>query len=114
MEIGSGYPVTVTNGNAYVNDQCGVWVDWNQDGDFSDAGETVAMGGGASVFSGMVVPPVGAVLGDTRMRIRIMYIATLSPCGTVPWGEVEDYTITVVVGETGRPGPLPFRSSSPH
>jgi len=33
--------ITVHNGNPYAPDQCGIWVDWNRDGDFYDANETI-------------------------------------------------------------------------
>jgi hypothetical protein len=95
MTVGIGYPISVTNGLAYTGDQCGVWVDWNQDGDFADANETITVGGGVAVFSGTLTPPTGATLGGTRLRIRIMYTGTLDPCGTATYGEVEDYSINV-------------------
>ncbi len=89
------YPITVTNGLPYTSDQCGVWVDWNGDECF-DATEQVLMSGGPSSFSGTVVAPMSAAVGPTRMRVRIMYTGTLSPCGTTSYGEVEDYTINVL------------------
>jgi hypothetical protein len=39
MSIGTDHPITVINGLApdfYAGDQVGIWVDWNQDGDFYD------------------------------------------------------------------------------
>jgi len=95
MAIGTGYPITVTNGIAYTGDQCGIWADWNKDGDFLDAGETIAVSSGPSVFTATITPPAGAVLGATRMRVRITYTGTVSSCGTTQYGEVEDYTINV-------------------
>ena len=47
MYIGFGYSITVTNGDAYSSDQCGVWVDWNADEDFDDVNETIVMSGGS-------------------------------------------------------------------
>lgn len=91
------YSITVTNGNGYASDQCGVWIDWNQDGDFSDANEIIGMTGtpGAGPYTGTISVPSSAALGNTRMRIRITYTGTLNPCGTDSYGEVEDYTISV-------------------
>ena len=38
--------LTVTNGNPiYSADQCGVWIDWNRDIDFTDANEAIAVSG---------------------------------------------------------------------
>ena len=104
MEIGTGYEITVTNGDPFdENDQLGIWVDWNKDFDFYDTGETISVDGGPVIFTAIITPPEGATLGDTRMRIRICWTGTLSPCGTTEWGEVEDYTITVAP-ESGLPG----------
>ena len=96
MEIGKNYQITVTNGDPYDDDdQCGIWVDWNQDQDFYDAGETISVTGGPVVFTATITPPDAAGLGPERMRIRIRWTGTLDPCGDTDWGEVEDYTIIV-------------------
>ena len=98
MNIGTGYAITVTNGNPiYAQDQCGIWVDWNQDNDFDDANETIAIIGtpGVGPYTATITPPSGAILGNTTMRIRITYTGAVSSCGTATYGEVEDYTINV-------------------
>jgi len=96
MEIGQSYAITVTNGDPYdSSDQCGIWIDWNQDEDFDDADEMIAVSGGNVIFTATITPPVGAAAGNTRMRIRIRWTGTLSPCGATEWGEVEDYTINI-------------------
>jgi hypothetical protein len=97
MVIGGSYPITVTNGTPYSDDQCGIWIDWNGDEDFYDAGETITVTGspGLGPYTATITPPVGAVNGNIRMRIRITWTGTVSPCGTTDWGEVEDYTINV-------------------
>jgi hypothetical protein len=100
MEIGTGYPITVTNGYGASVDECGIWVDWNQDLDFDDSSETIAVTGspGEGPYAATITPPPAALQGDTRMRIRINdsdYTPILSPCGAASYGEVEDYTITV-------------------
>ncbi|MFC1738235.1 LamG-like jellyroll fold domain-containing protein [Planctomycetota bacterium] len=78
-----------------------IWVDWNQDGDFGDAGEFFAMSGGPETFTGTITPPGGASLGDIRMRVRIKWTGTLDPCGDTTYGEVEDYTINVTGSDSG-------------
>ena len=100
MVIGGGHLVTVTNGAPWPSDECGIWVDWNQDMDFDDAGETITVSGnpGGGPYTATIVPPAGASLGDTRMRIRIIDSDSdsLDPCGRLLYGEAEDYTVTVI------------------
>ena len=96
MERNESYAITVVNGESYPGDQCKVWVDWNQDLDFTDSGEEFVLGSGPATFNGSIDVPAFAALGDTRMRVRINYEDTSTSCGNVTWGEVEDYTITVI------------------
>lgn len=102
MEIGTGYPITVTLDTEWDSDIGGLWVDWNQDGDFYDSGETITTSwSGLGPYSRTITPPTGAVEGSTRMRVRIQdgdYDPSLSPCGNTSYGEVEDYTINVSGG----------------
>ncbi len=106
MEKGLDYVITVTNAiDYYEKDECGVWVDWNRDEDFEDANERVVTEGDGHIFTGTIVPPGDALLGDTRMRVRITYTGLgeeVVPCGISTYGEVEDYTITVIEAVTGR------------
>jgi hypothetical protein len=97
MQIGTGYPITITNGNPYTNDRCGLWVDWNKDLDFDDACEAIVMsvGQGVGPYTATITPPATAALGNTRMRVRIVYNSPPLPCGASSYGETEDYTITV-------------------
>lgn len=97
MKIGAGCPITVVNGAPWADDLCGIWVDWNQDKDFEDASETISVTGspGIGPYTATITPPADANLGDTRMRVRIMYWDNIGPCDII-WGEVEDYTITVM------------------
>ncbi|MCD4789545.1 MAG: hypothetical protein K8R37_06045, partial [Bacteroidales bacterium] len=98
MQLSVGYPITVVNGTAYASDQCTVWVDWNQNFDFYDAGEqfTLTSVDGGLTFTGTIVPPAGATLGNTRMRVRINYTDTPDPCGNATYGEVLDYSVNVI------------------
>jgi len=97
LEIGETYVLTVTNPNPYSSDQVGVWIDWNQNEVFTDAGEffTAQSSGGGASFTSSILVPETATSGPTRMRIRLMYSGTLSSCGTSSYGEVEDYTVDV-------------------
>ncbi|MHC4476375.1 MAG: SdrD B-like domain-containing protein [Planctomycetota bacterium] len=101
MEVGVGYTITIigaVGGNpywGYEGDQLGIWIDWNQNEVFDVPDETVYTVTQCCSFSTTITPPAHAVSGATRMRIRLMYTGLLSPCGTTPYGEVEDYTIIV-------------------
>ncbi len=99
LSKGSTYSLTVVNGTSYSEDDLGVWIDWNQDGDFADTGENVVCefdNGGQGTFS-ITVPP-GAESGQTIMRLRIKLEGTDcgSSCGTSVYGEVEDYTLNIL------------------
>ncbi len=99
IRLSQSYNITVTNGDPiYPRDQCGIWIDWNQNLDFDDAGEAIIMAGspGVGPYTATITQPPGALPGDTRMRVRIMFTGTLDPCGATDYGEVEDYTITVM------------------
>ena len=97
-EVKTGEPLmlTVTNGNSYSSDQCGVWVDWDQNGVFDDEPVVVSGTPGDGPYTAMIEPPTGAPSGETRIRIRVTYTGEVSPCGTTTYGEVEDYTLNVI------------------
>jgi PKD repeat protein len=85
---------------AYTNDELAIWIDYNNDNDFLDAGEQVGyvlvVTGWSNVFS-FTVPPAASV-GNVKMRVRISYQpddGAIVPCGNSQWGEVEDYTINI-------------------
>lgn len=97
-----GTPVgfTIKNGPTYPRGYR-IWVDFNGDGDFSDAGENVwvssgNINGGASVTSSFTIPP-DAVPGVTRMRVRCSYYTTtFTECNNQSYGECEDYNFKVL------------------
>ncbi len=78
-----------------------MYIDYNGDGDFSDAGEKV---GSATVKSAAILTksfrvPASAKVGLTRMRIQMHYNTAISdPCATFDQGEVEDYSVNITAG----------------
>ncbi|RYE21345.1 MAG: fibronectin type III domain-containing protein [Sphingobacteriales bacterium] len=98
----SQYPGSAINYSiAFVNGSVGIaiWVDWNNNGVFTDAGETMYNSGtyiSTSPNTGSFTIPAGAAVGSYRMRVMIDWNAT-SPnsCSSSGRGETEDYTLTV-------------------
>jgi hypothetical protein len=95
ISTGESIPITVTNGNTWTGDVCGIWVDWNQNEDFTDDAP-ISVSGGPGVFTANIIAPDDAVGGTTRIRIRIQYYGTPEPCGDESYGEVEDYSLNVI------------------
>jgi len=97
MKPGESYEITVENGpNQYMEDQCGIWVDWNQNENFEDDDPVNISGNpGFGPYTANIQPPLDALAGETRMRIRIVWGPALEPCGIAQYGEVEDYTIII-------------------
>ena len=93
------YTITVTptwTGTTY-SEGYSAWIDYNQDGDFADAGEQVwsqAATQNTSV-SGSFTVPAGAADGATRMRVSMKYNGVPTSCESFQYGEVEDYTIVI-------------------
>jgi PKD repeat protein len=83
------------SGSAYT-EHWKIWIDYNMDGDFIDVGEEVFYGIGDSVVSGSFVVPATALGVTTRMRVTMKYGSEPTSCEAFGYGEVEDYTTSVV------------------
>ena len=97
---GSVQPLNITNGDPqWASDLLAVYIDWNADEDFEDAGENVANATGTGPYALSFTVPAGQPEGTTRMRVRIHdgEFDSMAPCGTATYGEVEDYTIQVLI-----------------
>lgn len=95
--------ITVTNGPAiYAADAVGVWVDWNQNESFCEANEFVLLTSddAGQTFTGLVYAPADAPLGTTRMRVRMTFDELPKACGGADFGEVEDYSVVVELGNS--------------
>ena len=82
-----------------------VWIDWNGDGDFTDAGELVVAPAAptiAKIKRWICVPPT-AKPGKTRMRVAVRQDAPPLSCGNFKFGEVEDYTINITSARLEEP-----------
>jgi len=79
-----------------------IWIDFNEDCDFNDAGEDVWSGGaGTGLYSGSIDVPDGTTPGIKRMRVRSRN-GSVPPstysCTNMSYGETEDYNIEVACG----------------
>jgi hypothetical protein len=100
LELGSSYAITL-EGPTFEPVGFGVWIDFNNDADFSDAGEFVFSTPtySAGIINGTITIPSTASLGEHRMRIRAKdygVVTASESCTTFDYGEAEDYTITIV------------------
>lgn len=99
---GQSYTVTVTptwTGTVYAEGYA-VWIDYNKDGDFTDAGELVWSKAASTNTpnSGTFTVPTGTSQTATRMRVSMKYNGIPTSCETFTYGEVEDYTVTLAAG----------------
>jgi hypothetical protein len=107
----SGQSVTQLQGqDVTINMQAGptwgqgfkVWIDWNNNNSFADAGELVytSPGSGVAVYSAIVTVPFSAAPGTKRMRALCNYAGiptTMDGCPvSQPFGECEDYDFVVL------------------
>lgn len=104
-------PTTGTNTTLTVNITLGpgnldAWIDFNADGDWDDAGEQIftsePVNNGANVLS--ITTPIDATEGTTFSRFRVSTDGGLAPTGSAADGEVEDYQVTILDGDTDNDG----------
>ena len=87
----------------HFNEYIRVWIDYNGDGDFTDANEVAfsaitpigQSGTNPPPVTGTIVIPANATPGATRMRMSMQRDAYADPCEAFTYGEVEDYTIVI-------------------
>jgi hypothetical protein len=97
---GTARSITITLGAGFSTDKVSIYVDWNNNGTFTESNENVYNSpAGVGPFTASFTPPAAAVSGAVRMRIRLTDAgvtgANNAPCGVSSYGEVEDYTLNV-------------------
>ena len=96
---GSANTITITPAwtSTVYSEGYAVFIDYNQDGDFIDAGETAytKATSTATPATGTITIPATATLGSTRMRVSMKYNGTPTSCETFSYGQVEDYTVNI-------------------
>jgi hypothetical protein len=87
---------TMVGGTAGVN----IWIDWNNDLDFNDAGEFAVGSGGflaAGTYNSVVTVPITQPFGPVRLRMRTDWnTGNPAACGNINEGEAEDYVINII------------------
>lgn len=106
LNRGNAENVALTPGfsNSSYNEFWTIWIDYNGDLDFNDAGETVFSGSGTGLVTGAINVPTNAPLGITRMRVSMKWSSASTACENFTYGEVEDYSVLVVQGSTCNDG----------
>ena len=101
---GTAYSLTLTPSFASTTypEYFNVYIDYNGDLDFADAGELVySSPGTTAVVTSSITVPTTAITGNVRMRVIMKDGAITSPCESFTYGEVEDYTLSIQSGTTG-------------
>jgi len=78
-----------------------VYIDYNRNGNFTDAGEKLGSvtSNSTTAVSLPFTVPASALNGKTRMRIQMTFgTASTNPCAVLSYGEVEDYSVYVSGG----------------
>ena len=89
---------SITQGGSFGN-AMSVWIDFNGNGLFTDAGEQVFTQGtitGPHTSTGTFTVPSNAVKGLARMRVLVNEGAITGPTQTPTWGEYEEYMVSFV------------------
>ncbi|MCY2976123.1 MAG: Ig-like domain-containing protein [Planctomycetota bacterium] len=87
--------IVTSSGAGFVD----AWIDWNRDGDFTDAGEQVissqiVSGPGETTLT--VTTPASSSVGSSFLRVRLSALGNLLSGGVGIGGETEDYRIDII------------------
>ena len=101
--VSNSLTVTASWSGRVYREGYAVWIDYNQDGDFTDAGENVVSVSPTfdSPVTGNFVVPNAASEGRTTMRISMRYNGLPTSCEQFRYGEVEDYSVDITSGAAG-------------
>jgi hypothetical protein len=101
---GINYPISIAqiSQSGIFASNIKVYIDYNQDGIYSQANEEVFSGQtstavGGNVITGNILVPLTAAIGNTGMRVVLVEgtFTTVTPCGTYFNGETEDYIVNI-------------------
>ncbi|MFY8214643.1 MAG: reprolysin-like metallopeptidase [Flavobacterium sp.] len=95
--VSNAFTITPFRSSSTRKEAYRIWIDYNNDGDFLDAGEQVynRTAISATSVSGSFTVPTTTTLGLKRMRISMKYNASPTSCEIFARGQVEDYTVNI-------------------
>ncbi|WP_431166442.1 M20/M25/M40 family metallo-hydrolase [Tenacibaculum halocynthiae] len=100
LEKGKSQTISITPkwASTKYNEGYAVFIDYNNDGDFSDSGETVWTKSPSkeTPVSGTFTVPSTVSEGKKRMRVILRYNTIPSSCGSYNYGETEDYFVNII------------------
>lgn len=123
LQAGTSYPISVKGPSSTFPSDVVVYIDFNQNGNFDDAGESFYIGrlGAANPFNAFTVNnsiliPANAANGTTRMRVlKNTNISAYSDpnapnsinssCSSLRAGQTEDYTVRIIGNTPNFPSP---------
>ena len=101
----NSYTLTARTSYMFGGEYFGIYIDFNDDGDFFDAGEFIMASSYAASTTTPYVDSLYAdpswALGTHRMRVRMNYgtfppLDSAGACATANWGETHDYTVEII------------------
>lgn len=111
---GDYHNIAISQGKSFT-EHVKIWLDINQDGDFSDPGEEIysdIMSVNAATIYGSIIVPPNTLLGVTRMRVGMRWNNPPLVCGVTDLGEIEDYCVQIVPGTSIQQLPQSVRTCS--
>ncbi|MGJ8685664.1 MAG: GEVED domain-containing protein [Nonlabens sp.] len=99
LELGSNYNLTVLPNFSFDDSNCVVWIDYNQDKEFTEDEIVVDVDGKGNPYAGGFTVPNAAKTGTTRMRVRFLFgpgwVASACSGSGYGGGETEDYSVNI-------------------
>ncbi|SNY99504.1 glycoside hydrolase domain-containing protein [Flagellimonas pacifica] len=103
VETGGSFTLNLENASTSGCARTRIWIDWNNDNDFEDDGENVYNNDifqsceNTTSKSVSVQVPSDAILGTTRMRIRLRdaWLDEPAPCGVLSFSGTTDFDIEI-------------------
>lgn len=95
VTAGQSYSLTVTTG---ANHQVRAFIDYNNDGDFADAGEQIFQSTTGSTHTGSIaIPSTATLCAPLRMRVvaDLSSASAVTACGPLTSGQAEDFMVFV-------------------